>query len=353
MPTRPAQFEDYAAVLGRYLADGGDSADIITLLLAWEARPAMGEPLVLADLTQDGTPEILVSFINPASDRYPPEATLSIYTCREGAVESLYTYHPGGWFGLNLIGARDLTADGAADLAFTEVACGAHTCWDILHVWSWTGVDFEEQVEGEFSAPYATFVLSEGKVSVGSSGIASMGAGPQRPLTTTLAWNGSAITVAETLVGPALYRYHVFRDGDEALFAGKDARAIVAYQHVLEDNTLLSWDAYMSEDEERRWFSALAHWRLLVQAARANLVDDAQAHYAPLSSDFPGGEAGSPVVSLAQRFWTTFLESNNVAYACRAALDVPEAQTVLDFLNSFGYANPVYTLEDLCPFLTP
>lgn len=306
-----------------------------------------------ADVTGDGKADTVVSLISPTLETAAAEAALLLYTCQAGTVQTLYTYRPGEWFSLNLIGAQDLTADGVADLVLSEVTCGAHTCWDELHVWAWNGADFVEQMGTDFASPYATFYLEKGQIAVSSYGIASVGAGPQRPLTTTLAWNGQVVTVTGTTIGPAMYRYHAFRDGDEALFAGDDARAEQAYQQVLTDDSLLSWEAFLSREEDRQWFNALAHWRLMVQAVRFGDADAAQTHYAHLTTDFPAGQAGSPVMALAQRFWASFQESQNVAYACRAALDVPESQTVLDFLNSFGYANPVYEREDLCPFLTP
>ncbi len=306
-----------------------------------------------ADVTDDGTAETVVSLISPTLELSAPKATLFLYTCQAGTVQTLYTYRPGEWFSLKLIGAQDLTADGVADLVFSEVTCGAHTCWDTLHVWSWNGADFVEQMGTEFMSPYATFYLIKDQIAVSSYGIGSVGAGPQRPLTTTLAWNGQAVTVTATAVGPAAYRYHAFRDGDEALLVGDDARAAQAYQQVLTDDALLSWEAFLSREEERQWFNALAHWRLMVQAVRAGDADAAQTHYTHLITDFPAGRAGSPVTALTQRFWASFQESQNVTYACRAALDTPESQTVLDFLNSFGYANPVYEREDLCPFLNP
>lgn len=348
-PTRPAQLTDYAAAIQAYLALGGAPPHLVTLLTRWGATPVFGNPVAQAAITHAGGLDVVLSFVNPASERYPPEAALALFTCQDGTMITRYVYQPGEWFGLNLIGAQDVTQDGQADLIFSEVACGAHTCWDVLHVWSWNGTDFEERVGGEFMTPDAAFYLQHGEISVSSHGSASVGAGPQRPLTTTLAWNGSAITVTATAIGPATFRYHAFRDGDAALFAEDDARATTLYQQVLDDDDLLHWEVYFSTDEERRWFDALAHWRLCVLNLRASYPDIAQIHYEHLRNDYPAGDAGSPVTALAQQFWASYQSSSSIAYGCQAALTVPEAQTVLDFLNGFGYANPVYELSDLCP----
>jgi len=352
-PTLPAEFSAYGEALRGYLADGGDPAQLPAILGGWQALPPNGAVMTQADVTGDGVVDMAVSLINPTLAPPDSEAALILYTCQEGTVHTRYTYHPGEWFSLNLIGARDLTADGIAELVFSETTCGAHTCWDTLHVWAWNNADFVERMGTDFMSPYATFYLEAEQIAVSSFGIGSVGAGPQRPLTTTLAWNGQVITVTGAAIGPAVYRYHAFRDGDEALFSGNDARATQAYHQVLTDNELLAWDAFLSREEERLWFNALAHWRLLVQATRAGDADTAQIHHTQLINDFPPGQAGSPVTTLAQRFQASFEENQNMAYACQAALDAPETQTVLDFLNSFGYANPVYERDDLCPFAIP
>ena len=62
---------------------------------------------------------------------------------------------------------------------------------------------------------------------------------------------------------------------------------------------------------------------------------------------------GNAVAQLAQHFWEEYLGTGNVAYGCLEAVNAPEVPEVLDFLNSFGYANPSYVAEELCPFLTP
>ena len=189
-PARPENFDDYAETLRVYLAAGGDPKRIPALLDSWKARATLGETLVRADLDANGIADSVVAFVNPATEGSLPEGRLAIYTCREGTVRPLYVYAPGAWFGLNLVGAADVTQDGLADLVFTEIACGAQTCWHTLHVWSWAGRDFQERTGGVFTFTDATFALQDGQILAGIGGSAAAGAGPQRPVTTTLAWEG-------------------------------------------------------------------------------------------------------------------------------------------------------------------
>ncbi len=351
-PARPGAFNNYAETLRAYLAEGGDPRRLPTLLDSWQARATTGETLARADLNGDGGTDTVIAFVNPTSGTYPPEGILAIYTCREGTVRPLYTYKPGAWFGLDLVGAADVTQDGLADLVFAEVSCGANTCWHTLRVWSWVGKDFAEQTGDEFTFPYTDFALQDGHILAGSSGVGSVGAGPQRPVTTTLAWDGKVVTVTASIAGPAIFRYHVFRDGDEALFAGKYAHALDAYLSARNNKTLKAWAVAVSRDEEEHWFTALADWRLLLVELQLQNVPNAQAYYDELTDDFPPATAGYAVSAMAQRFWDSYTANGDMALACVEAIRAHEALDVLDFLNSFGYANPTYIWDDLCPFTT-
>jgi hypothetical protein len=351
-PLRPETFDAYTETVRAYLTEGGDPRRIPALLDDWQARATTGETLARADVSSDGITDSVVAFVNPATESYPPEGLLVIYTCSEGTVRTLYTYKPGAWFGIDLVGAADVTRDGLADLVFAEVSCGANTCWHILHVWSWAGKDFRERIGGEFTFPYADFVLEEGHILAGSEGVGSVGAGPQRPVTTTLAWDGSVVTVTATVAGPAIFRYHVFRDGDEALFAGKYAHALDAYLRARNSKTLKAWAVSVSRDEEEHWFTALADWRLLLVELQLENRQNAQAYYDELVDDFPSATAGYAVTAMAQRFWDNYTVHSDMALACAKTIRAPEALDVLDFLNNFGYANPTYTWDDLCPFTT-
>jgi len=341
------------AAIGDYLDAGGSPATLANVLSAWDARPASGSPTQQADLTGDGLPEIVVFYEDPLSETIPRASRLAIYTCQSGGVHKIYSYYPGEWLGLASVGVEDLTADGVADLAFTELSCGAHTCWSTLHVWSWNGVDFSEQVGGDFTLPYAIFALEDARVLATSGGIGSVGAGPQRAYTETWAWNGSVITLSTSQVGPARYRYHAFQDGDEALFRSEFDSAYWSYMTLLTDNTLISWEGFYGAEEERRWLAALAHWRLVLMGLKLENYADAEAHYERLQEGFPPHTPGHAVTVLAELFWDRYLEVGNIAYGCEAFINTPEAVEVLDFLNSYGYANPTYTKEALCPYLTP
>ncbi|MGC9356474.1 MAG: hypothetical protein ACP5GX_01330 [Anaerolineae bacterium] len=351
LPPLPGDFPaGYVEALREYLSAGGDPTQINRILQEWQALIPQGDQFAQGDVTGDGAAEVVVAFINPQSETFPPAGVLAAYTCRNGSMARLYTYVPGQGLYPSVVGIQDLTDDGLPDLVFSVVSCGAHTCMRTVHVWSWTGSDFKEQVSGDFTVPYPDFSLRDERILATTYGFGSVGAGPQRVITETWSWNGNVITQSGETVAPPNYRYHAFVDGDEALFAGNYDTAFDAYLQVLNDDTLEPWAAAYDAREERLWLEALAQWRLMALGMELGNFPDAESRYQVLQQDYSPQTPGYPVAQMAQHFWQQYNTTGTVADGCRAAISAPEVEAVLQFLNSFGYANPTYSKEDLCPF---
>ncbi len=356
LPPRPDEFPvGYLDTLRAYLTAGGDPAALTALLESWEALPLMGKGALTTDLTGTGDLEIAVSFIDPLAETFPPPGMMALYTCQAGEIELLDVYPTEEYAYFYLVGSADLTTNGLDELVFVEVYCGAHTCWHTAHVWAWNGTDFEEQLPADlFSLPYADFWLEEGQIVGESGGIGSVGAGPQRPSREIWAWNGSVLTQTAEVLGPSEWRYHALRDGDTALLAGNYDAAAESYLRVLHVAELKEYGLWYDEVTEQRWLEALAQWRLLTVALQLGDISEAEVRYDILSRlAFPAEQPGQPVALLAQRFWEEYLETGELSSSCLAAVKTPAATEVLEFLNSFGYANSLYTVAELCPFLTP
>jgi hypothetical protein len=337
-PDRSA-FERYPEVIRNYLTQGGNPEKIELLDL---------EDYTAADLTGDYVPEYIFIYIDPASSSFPPKSLLIIYQCSEGAVNILETFTPQDWSGLELIDTSDITQNGNLELLFAEVTCGAHTCWHTIHVFTWSGTNMVDSVGAEFAYPYPEYLFENHHLQVISYGIGSVGAGPQRPVTTTLAWDGSAITVTHITIGPAKLRFHAFVDGDTALQNGELTKASENYIHVIQDTDLLSWDAFYEGKEETEWLHALARWRLLNLYVIQDDFDAAETFYEDLQAYNSLNAIGYPVTRLSERFYQIIKEGNTINYACSVIKAMPETQLILDFLNSYGYANPHYKAADLC-----
>lgn len=343
-PTLTDDLEGNIVAIQAYLDQGGDPQQI---------ELGDQEMLLHGDLTGDGSPETVVGLVDPLSQQIPPKGHLVVFTCRDGGVDQLYRYEPAEWYGINLIALEDLTGDGVSDLIFSDFSCGAHTCWHTPYVWSWGGDDFVEHIQSALQFPYPDFAVQGDDLVVVSGGIGSVGAGPQRPVTTTLSWTGDLITITEETTAPPSYRYHAFVDGDLAFASANLGEAEALYQRVAEDETLTAWGAASSPEEEHDGLKALGRWRLVILNAAQG--DDAAAEdsYATLMSSPQPLPVRASVTVLAERFWRSYRRDGDLADACDYAVDADAAQDLLDFLYGFGYANPVYERPDLCPHLRP
>jgi hypothetical protein len=338
----PSDLDTFVAEVQTYLTEGGDPADVP--LLDYETSQR-------GDLTGTGSQEIVYVLIDTDAEQIVPMVHLIIYTCQAGEMMQLYRYVPPDGSSLELIGVTDLTQDGISDLVFSEFTCGAHTCWHTPYVWTWSGTDFANRMGAEYQFPYPTFELTPAALVVRSVGVGSVGAGPQRPSTTTLAWTGEAVTVTEETLDEPTYRYHAFLDGERAVSEGVYEVARTAYSRTIEDGTLESWGALYGVDEERQWLGVLAQWRKVIVFALQDRFADAQAAFDGIDLTLDAQAPGAPASVLAQRFWQAYQESGEVISACAFAINSDAAQPTLDFLNTFGYANPFFEDQDLCPAL--
>ena len=338
-PPSMQAFAQYPDNVNEYLTKGGNPVEIV--LGDWEGY-------LSADLTGDRVSEHIYVFNDPSSAFFPPASIMVIYQCHEGAIKILEVFEPQEWWGLELIDARDITQNGKLDLLFSEVTCGAHTCWHTLHALTWSGAELKDTVGAEFSYPYPDYLFDNYQLIVVSNGIGSAGAGPQRPITTTLAWNGSVVTTTNTTIGPAKLRFHTFVDGDTALYAGQFDISREFYIRVIEEAGLESWPGFYTEDEESEWLYALAQWRLLNLSSLQGDFDTTEEYYDTLRENISFKSPVYPVVLLSERYWDSLEAGNSVNHACSVVQAMPETLFTLDFLNSYGYANPNYKAVDLC-----
>lgn len=351
LPSRPARFEEYPATLLAYLNAGADPLTLKDVLEEWASFPFIGQSLLRADLTGDGQAETIVVVTNPFAETYPPSSILLVLTCRAGSVTTLYRYESAEWTGTAIFAAEDLTQDGTADLLWADVLCGASTCYYDTHVGSWDGQTLVDRLDAPQDIPYATYEIREGALYIASAGHGSLAAGPQRPPTTVWRWNGEQLVLTETLLPPIQYRYHQFIEGERALAAGDLESARLAYETTITSTELLAWAGYTRAPDETAWLTALARWRLMEVSLLQGEAGMASFHYEQLQKTTPADSPAQSVLALARAFWNAYAESKNLEMACAAARALPQSTALLDFLNQFGFANPTYETEDLCPGL--
>ena len=337
-------FAEFPEKIEKYLAQGGSPENI---------KLDEGEVCISVDFTGNQYRESVCLFIDSTSTSILPSAIIALYQCKNGTIHLSNKYQPDEWGGLEIVGTSDLTLDGIADLIFAEVQCGAHTCWHSLYMWSWSGSDIIESIGGELSFPFPEYYLENNKLMIESSGIGSVGAGPQRLVTTTIAWNGTVVTATLSQKEAPFFRYHAFIDGDALLEAGDFVGARNFYQQVINDVNLQSWGVTYSPEEETSWLKAIAHWRLLNISVIDNDLINAQQYLEQVNDHIPVNKAGYPVLEISENYWQKIQSGTSLDKACDVVYASSEVQQVLDFLNSFGYANPHYQIDELCFLSSP
>jgi hypothetical protein len=356
---RPADVSGYGDSIQRYLSGGGDLGVLTSSLAEWGALPDAENQVVAADLTGDGVDEVVVALARPDAQALVRPGQLLIFGCSEGTYASLYREGDiiEEMFGpaIELTHLGDVNLDGRPDLVYVLRNCGAHTCSEALRILGWDGAQLVNLMGGTLELPYPTYVVEPGRIEAISGGIGSVGAEPQRGYAEIWAWNGDVFTRTETIYEPPVYRYHALLDGDRALLAGDYPTAAVAYGRVIGDDTLESFVGVISEAngaDEHTFLTAFAHWRLLLTHLRMGETASAQGELDVLLADYAPGAAGHEVAQMASAFWDTYLREESIAQGCSEIVaSAARYDAVLSFFNdNYGYANPWWEPDDLCPF---
>ena len=354
-PDRPASFTEYPQALASYLSAGGSTQGLGHLLRDWGAIGDESGEIRSLDMTGDADPEIVVALIDPAPEfdlPWPPGDVL-IFQCQGGKVVAAHQgrlaigQEPND-FQFTLHKVEDVNGTGRADVVYVTSSCGAHTCWDRLHIIEWDGAGFVNRIPDMAEYPYATFSTENGLVQVAVAGIGSAGAGYQRTYQEDWAWNGKQFTVTQQIVGPPTALIHFIHDGDDALAKGDYGEAIRHHQAALDDTNLPLGLVLETEEHGEAIARAYARFKLVVAYAASGDKRGAQTHYDLLMAAHPQGTPGSPYALMGQVFWDDFLVNDAPRSACAAAVEIAKSDPTLAERLYAGYANPEYEAVDLC-----
>ena len=354
-PLPEMTFEQYPQAILEFLNEGGAPENLAQAL---EAAGVGNLPhsVDYADMTGDGKNEVVASILDPQSTGILPAGILLIYACQQDQYALLYREATrdmeGGpyiWF------LQDLNGDGKADLVSSQTTCGAHACFDRVQILVWNREAFENRLEGD-SGDLSNPVIevddpkSDGlyDLLVTSTGAGSVGAGPARSLTRVWSFqpDKGVWQPQGEFLGASDFRIHLLHDADTEAKAGQYDLASQLYSRVIEDDTLQDW---VDPGMERANLSAYAHFKLMVIGHLQGEDQLAQQQLSDLEATFPAGTPQHAFVEMAIVFEKAFaaggLESGCPAAQEYAAQHEDQILTVLDF----GYGNPTYTPEDICP----
>jgi hypothetical protein len=345
-PPYPASFEEYPQEVLSYLNNGGE----LNVLNTKDSYANVG------DLTGDGKNDVLVAVTSAEAETIPALGTLLIYNCLGGQYVLAFDLTPdSAYYGAPTIHfVQDMNADGKAEAVVSTSTCGASTCFEQEQILAWNGTAYENVLDGASDdLPYPDVKMrdaGDGKyaLEVTGTGFGSVGAGPYRVRTRTWSYDpaSSRWMVSGEALEPPRYRIHALHDADAAFRAGDYETAIALYQRVINDQALLDW---VDPPLEQADLGAYARFKLIVLYTQSGQPAELERYFDELKA--------GPAVGNWQDYTDmadSYLQGAAISsQGCPAARDYTEthADQILTPLGStaFGYANPDYTPEDVCP----
>ncbi len=361
LPAKPSEFQAFPAAIADHLTQAGGSPDCLAELFeAWDMPSDGTTPCVAADLDGDGEDEYVVRLAREFEGRLAGD--INIFDDLGLGYEIVFSLAAFDDFAdVDLLKpvifeVRDLNADSRAEAFFTTSVCGAHTCSLTVYVIGHEGgeyipiLDAGGREDGAITLPVTEEQVR--LVDVDGDGVAeillregligSVGAGPQREATRTYRWDGRRYVLAGTEYDPSDLRYFTVRDADDAFANGDYERAITLYREAVDSSQLQDVD-YLGNPAE---LIAYARFRISLAMAVRGDTDGALA-------SLDAAVAADPEAlhsQLTARFRQGYAKVRHVSAGCGAARDFVEGNLdAFSALWAYGYANPEFRPEALCP----
>lgn len=307
-------------------------------------------------MTGDTDSETVVLLVDPSPDAGSaagPAGDVLVFQCQAGVVTLAFQGREQAdedwdWFSFEFHSIADVNQSGLDDLVYLTRTCGAHTCFEQLHIVEWDGRGYVNLAASMEAYPFPAFALGGGKVVIDAGGIGSAGAGTQRSHREAWAWDGESYVLSEAVVGPPAALIHFMHDGDEALARGNYEEAIEQYR-TMRASSLGSGLVFVDDvQQELAIVGAYNGFKLVVAHAAAGDEASAESEYNRLRSEHLPGTDGHPFVVMAGAFWSVLEAEGDAVAACSAAVVIAESDASIAERLYAGYANPEYTPEELC-----
>lgn len=345
----PATLADYPSAI---LAHLNTARNTVKTLTTWLTRcEASGEgrgDIVTADIQSARSNDVIITLRDPAGDLISARGMLLIYhTGQKGYTLARQAEGTGA---VALLYTGDLNADKKPDVVWTDTSCGAHTCFSTLFVDSWDGSAYQDWLAGEPTIASAEFSFKD--VTTDGSGqeiimhggiIASAGAGPQRAWTETYASpKGGPYELYQQTYDASACLYHRILDANQAFDNWTKQGfepAIAAYKAAIEDKKAETCGTIPDELTTLRDF---ARFRLMVAYVGGGETAEADKLVSQITHAALRGAADT--------FLKSYKSYRSVIQACRDTTKYAQATPAAwQFLADWGYANPSFKAEDLCP----
>lgn len=356
-PLEETNYENYPQAILEYLNGGASPEELAAELRSRGIAyaPEGFPPVRVYDLTADGVYDVIVSIINP---HLPSQGALMVYTCHDAQYLLTHIELADANFNPPVVSqVIDMNADGQNELITSSLSCGAHTCFRNVLILSWNGSSFDNLLEGSTGdLPEPDFQITDydrdGVYDLEGVGtkIGSVGAGPQRDQLHIWVYDQQSghWMISSVSLLASNFRIHMVHDADASMRRGEYFIADVLYQQVISDDSLLDWKLI---EQEKLNLSAYAYFKRVVATASLTGIENATSLYAEMAVIY-SNKVQAEYVRMALAFLEAF-STDGQAAGCIAvhAYAAQHYNQILAPLGSdvYGYFNPDYSAEDICP----
>ncbi len=347
----PAVFSDYPGVIAMILNTPALGIEGLRTYFE-ECAASVEDGISVRDVTADGVDELLITYANPAAPESSPVGELLIFAQNGATFVPNFRAYAGGK--VAVLEASDINQDGKPDLVYTDSSCSASSCFDLVNVRSWDGAGWADWTDGTIVMAYPEVAVSEAteqgqglELTLEGGVYGSTNAGPQRSRTERWASiAGAPYTLLERTYAESECLYFAVLDANEAFAALPVTDLDVLeqlYTRAATDPSLETCWNRPNEDAELRSF---ALFRLALVAAYQGVPEISGDLIASISTIYPE----SPFVQAGQVWLDAFAQSRDVAAACQVVSAFAAANPpVYQGISSYGYANPFFGPNDICP----
>jgi hypothetical protein len=340
-----------------YLNAGGSTSALRSHLEAGFFLPGEGLNTVQMDFTGNGYQDLVLPILNLESQSAIPSGTLLFFECTGEQYALNYSTFQASDPGMPVIyAAQDLNGDSIIDILAGYKHCGAHTCSIQAEALLWNGTTLENRFQGttgDLPTPTVEVLtsptLGSVEIAITANGILSVGAGPFRPITRIWTWDATThnFVSTEEFQHPPTFRIHVLHDADKAAGLGDYDTAVILYNRVVEDDSLVDWG---EEELTHAELVAYAMYRRVLTHLQEDQAELALAALNMIDASFSIGEVGYAYADMAELLWNAYQAEGDLHSACGIVQTYARrnSESILDPLY-YGYANPSYAAADICP----
>ena len=318
--------------------------------------------LVNADLTSDDVDDAVLVFTNAEEGRNSaiPEqggrtgADQQELVILDGGEGHSLSYKITASGTIDLLATQDINADGLTDVVWTDTVCAPSSCFVTVHVRSWDGIEWRDWTKGTITMAGANVSLTPSDIPGRPNEIrliggqyAGAGAGPQRArLAVWASTDGAPYALSSERMMPSLCLYHTVVDANHAMTRELYLeKAQWLYTDAAENQNLQACGERSNELAELRSF---ALFRLALIAGYESKPELAAERVERLASTYER----QIFAEVGVRWLAAFRQSGDAKTACEAVYIFAAANSeVVNILADYGYANPTFTAEEVCPYL--